>query len=128
MHLRRQILAGILSGLLSLFGLGRCDGNKEKDHLLDGSDMYYVPPKPFVEQVGEEEFRNQQDTLNAGEWLCTECGSVNSSKFCSECGAKKPTGVPQYQCGKCGWKNEMGAKVPKFCPECGDPLDDGDSA
>ena len=58
-------------------------------------------------------------------WTCA-CGAVNKGKFCAECGAKKPAGVPQYKCDKCGWEPEKGAKAPKFCPECGDPFDDGD--
>ncbi|MCI7725761.1 MAG: SPFH domain-containing protein [Clostridiales bacterium] len=58
-------------------------------------------------------------------WKCA-CGAVNKGKFCSECGAKKPAGVPQYRCDKCGWEPPKGTKPPKFCPECGDPFDDGD--
>ena len=58
-------------------------------------------------------------------WTCT-CGAVNKGKFCAECGAKKPAGVPQYKCDKCGWEPEKGANPPKFCPECGDPFDNGD--
>ncbi len=58
-------------------------------------------------------------------WKCA-CGAVNQGKFCSECGAKKPAGVPQYKCDKCGWTPEDPAHPPKFCPECGDPFDDGD--
>ena len=58
-------------------------------------------------------------------WKCT-CGAVNKGRFCSECGAKKPEGVPQYRCDKCGWEPEKGAAPPKFCPECGDPFDNGD--
>ena len=54
-------------------------------------------------------------------WTCA-CGSVNTGKFCPECGAKKPV----YRCNKCGWKPADPSKPPKFCPECGDPLDEGD--
>ena len=58
-------------------------------------------------------------------WKCS-CGAVNKGKFCPECGAKKPAGVPQYKCDKCGWEPEDPTKPPKFCPECGDIFDDGD--
>ena len=58
-------------------------------------------------------------------WTCS-CGTVNKGKFCQNCGAKKPAGVPQYRCDKCGWEPEKGSVPPKFCPECGDPFDDGD--
>ncbi len=59
-------------------------------------------------------------------WVCPGCGTVNKGKFCAECGAKKPAGVPQYKCDKCGWEPADPAHPPKFCPECGDPFDDGD--
>ena len=58
-------------------------------------------------------------------WTCA-CGAVNKGKFCSACGAKKPAGVPQYKCDKCGWEPADPKHPPKFCPECGDPFDDGD--
>ena len=61
----------------------------------------------------------------AAGWVCS-CGTVNKGKFCMECGAKKPAGIPQYKCDKCGWEPADPTKPPKFCPECGDPFDDGD--
>ena len=61
----------------------------------------------------------------SGTWTCS-CGAVNKGKFCSECGAKKPADIPQYKCDKCGWEPEDPTHPPRFCPECGDPFDNGD--
>ena len=58
-------------------------------------------------------------------WTCS-CGAVNTGKFCQNCGGKKPAGIPQYKCDKCGWQPADPTKAPKFCPECGDPFDNGD--
>ena len=58
-------------------------------------------------------------------WTCS-CGAVNTGRFCSECGAPKPAGAPLYKCDKCGWEPEDPQHPPKFCPECGDPFDDND--
>ena len=58
-------------------------------------------------------------------WTCS-CGQLNKGKFCSNCGSKKPAGVPQYACDKCGWEPEDPRNPPKFCPECGDRFDSSD--
>lgn len=51
----------------------------------------------------------------AGGWTCA-CGAVNTGKFCSECGAKKPDAPKKRFCVNCG--NELKDNQ-KFCPECG---------
>lgn len=58
-------------------------------------------------------------------WVCA-CGHTNKEKFCAECGKPKPSGVPQFQCDKCGWEPEDPQSPPKFCPECGDRFGDED--
>ena len=58
-------------------------------------------------------------------WKCA-CGAVNKGKFCTQCGAKKPAGAPLYKCDKCGWEPEDPHNPPKFCPQCGDPFNEGD--
>ena len=60
-----------------------------------------------------------------GSWICS-CGQKNTGKFCSNCGGRKPAGIPQYRCDKCGWQPADPTKAPRFCPECGDPFDNGD--
>jgi len=54
-------------------------------------------------------------------WTC-ECGQTgNTGKFCGNCGKPQPAAAPAG-CAKCGWKPADGAALPKFCPECGSPL------
>ncbi len=60
----------------------------------------------------------ESPAVNDNAWTCT-CGSVNTGKFCPECGGAKPeptpTPVPDntWTCA-CGSVN-----TGKFCPECG---------
>ena len=63
-----------------------------------------------------------EPALEPGQWKC-ECGSVNSGKFCTNCGAKKPA---SYRCDKCGWMPDDPTTPPKFCPNCGDPFNEED--
>ena len=58
-------------------------------------------------------------------WTCS-CGAVNKGRFCQECGAKKPADAPLYKCDKCGWEPEDPKNPPKFCPQCGDKFDEND--
>ncbi len=59
----------------------------------------------------------------AGGWTCASCGTVNTGKFCMECGTPRPAGKKvTYRCDKCGWVPSDPTNPPKFCPECGDPI------
>ena len=51
-------------------------------------------------------------------WTCA-CGSVNTGKFCPNCGSAKPEAPAKKFCPNCGAQVEAGAK---FCPECGTKL------
>lgn len=53
-----------------------------------------------------------------GQWTCA-CGAVNSSKFCTECGSKKPEAPKKKFCPECGTEVKEGTK---FCCECGAKL------
>ena len=49
-------------------------------------------------------------------WDCPECGTKNiASKFCPNCGCKQPEAPTGWDCPECGTKNILS----KFCPDCG---------
>ena len=58
-------------------------------------------------------------------WVCQNCGTQNQGKFCQGCGAPQPMNqMPQtVRCDKCGWMSQPGVQPPRFCPQCGDPID-----
>ncbi|MFA5522956.1 MAG: SPFH domain-containing protein [Tissierellales bacterium] len=56
-------------------------------------------------------------------WKC-KCGSVNTGNFCSQCGSKKPEESKSYKCNKCGFEPKDFSQLPRFCPECGDPFNE----
>ncbi len=78
----------------------------------------------------QQQFQQQQVTesgavganirATSDTWSCS-CGTVNTGKFCTECGAKRP-GELKCKCNKCGYQPDMNKPLPKFCPECGDPI------
>ncbi|MBQ8000865.1 MAG: DUF4428 domain-containing protein [Ruminococcus sp.] len=59
-------------------------------------------------------------------WTCASCGSLNSSKFCQGCGAPQPVKAGVFRCDKCGYTIGQGSQIPKFCPQCGDPVNFND--
>ena len=61
-----------------------------------------------------------QSSAPAQSWNCPFCGSANQGKFCESCGAQKPETAAR--CSRCGWTPEPGDRLPRFCPECGQPL------
>ncbi len=77
----------------------------------------------FQSQAPEASQASAKESIEG--WRCS-CGSINQSKFCANCGQKKPAGAPLYKCDKCGYVPEDPHNPPKFCPECGDSFGDED--
>ena len=68
-------------------------------------------------ETNRRQMEAEKAAPKAGEWTCS-CGNVNSGKFCSECGSKKPESKGSF-CTNCGAKLPAGAK---FCSECGEKV------
>lgn len=68
------------------------------------------------EQQAQQSQQSQNAGVQSGDWKCGNCGTANTGKFCTECGARK---MESWKCGKCG--HEVKGAKPRFCPECGTP-------
>lgn len=76
-----------------------------------------APQQPVQQPAPQQTqpVQTAQPVPSADGWTCA-CGAVNSGKFCSECGTKKPEAPKKRFCTNCG--SELGDNA-KFCPECG---------
>ena len=59
-----------------------------------------------------------EKSVSADSWKCSNCGHINTGKFCSECGKEKVVYKNNF-CSKCGSKLE---ESNKFCPNCGNKI------
>lgn len=75
--------------------------------------QYGTPQQQAPQQ--QQPQQTQQAAPAQGGWTCA-CGAVNTGKFCSECGSKKPDAPKKRFCTNCG--AEL-SPTTKFCPECG---------
>lgn len=78
----------------------------------------YRQPQPTAPQPAAPQQtapQSEPSAPSADSWTCS-CGAVNTGKFCSECGSKKPDAPKKRFCTNCG--AELGENA-KFCPECG---------
>lgn len=73
--------------------------------------------KSNQEEINNQVKEQNQQTNSSDTWTCGDCGSVNTGKFCSNCGSKRPEVQNASFCSNCGYKFEN--QRPKFCPNCG---------
>lgn len=88
-----------------------------------------------MQQGYPQQGMNAQNTMG-GMWVCQNCSTQNTGKFCAGCGTQQPMqnqyngnnayGARQIRCDKCGWMPTDPNNVPRFCPQCGDPIDFND--
>lgn len=125
--------AGAMMGFMGLNMANQAGGANTQSLFNMASQQQSVQ-----KQTDPNEWRCSCGTINTGKfcvecgkanpkapWICS-CGTQNTGKFCSNCGKEKPAKKVVYQCNKCGWKPADPENPPKFCPECGDPFNDDD--
>ena len=110
---------GILSDVMGL-GIGMAAAQAvmpQMGAMFQGMNPQQPDRRPDSASNGGAYAPAPQQNTPAG-WDCLACGCKNiSSKFCPDCGAKKPEpkSADIWDCSVCGCKNISS----KFCPDCG---------
>ncbi len=89
--------AGAMTGFMGMGMAAQAGGVNAQNLFAMGQQQQAAAPAPA-----------------AGSWTC-QCGTVNTGKFCSNCGTPAPAPAGEWTC-KCGTVN-----TGKFCSNCGSP-------
>ena len=103
---------GAAFGFMGMNMANQAGGMNARDLFAMGQQQQQGGPQgPGGGQQGPQGGAPQNGAGGAGGWTCS-CGTVNTGKFCNNCGKPKPE---EWTC-KCGTKNSG-----KFCANCGSP-------
>ena len=106
---------GAMAGFMGM-GIGmNAGGNIMGGYQQNPQYRQQQPTQPQQQAQPQQTPALQAGGAAAGSWTCS-CGAVNTGKFCSECGSKKPETPKKRFCTNCGYELSANAK---FCPECG---------
>ena len=92
--------AGAMTGFMGMGMAAQAGGVNAQNLFAMGQQQQAAAPAPAAPA--------------AGSWTC-QCGTVNTGKFCSNCGTPAPAPAGNWTC-KCGTVN-----TGKFCSNCGSP-------
>ncbi|WP_071131831.1 SPFH domain-containing protein [Enterococcus timonensis] len=121
---------GAASGFFGV-GMGM---NQAGNYFSDASRQNAQQAQDQAQKQAQNQNQNQGAGANTnanadGQWTCPKCGTVNTGRFCSNCGTEKPAPVAEntsskieMKCQACGEVVDLSNGVPKFCPHCGKPF------
>lgn len=104
--------AGAMTGFMGM-GMG-----------MNANGSYLTQASQNNQQAQQTQQAQQDASSTPDTWTCSQCGTENTGKFCTNCGTPKPvvsSGL-QMKCNECHEIVDLGSGIPKFCPHCGKPF------
>lgn len=91
----------------------------------------YQQPMQNGYQQGIVNPAQNYDNAGINSWMCPNCNTSNTGKFCQCCGSpqvqQNAYSQPRFvRCDKCGWTPTDTQNIPRFCPQCGDVFNEND--
>jgi len=112
--------AGENGGISGLYGMGLTMGNTNT-HGNIFSNNQQIPNMQPMGGFYNQTTPMQQTTTSTDMWKCS-CNTNNTTKFCVNCGAKKPINGEQPTPANNNWQCSCGSiNSTKFCKDCGNP-------
>ena len=105
---------GAMMGMMGMGFAGQM-GSANMNAAYGAAQQMGYNQQNYGPQSGSQQQAAPAAAAPADGWTCS-CGTVNTGKFCANCGAKKPEPKPVEG----SWKCSCGAtNTGKFCSECG---------
>ncbi|MGM0123577.1 hypothetical protein IGI37_000949 [Enterococcus sp. AZ194] len=104
--------AGAMTGFMGM-GMG-----------MNANGSYLTQASQNNQQAQQQAQAQNQAGEATDTWTCSQCGTENTGKFCTNCGTPKPAAASglQMKCNDCHEVVDLGHGIPKFCPHCGKPF------
>ncbi len=112
--------SGAMNGFVGMGMMNMTSGNVFGAATANvANNVNYAQPNPQAQAPQQPQAAPVAPAPNPDEWVCPDCNTKNSGKFCLSCGRPKEQPAKTVKCPNCAKEWPEGTK---FCGECGTKL------